>query len=135
MSLRPSSLSPASCSGLMYSGVPTTRPVFVTFCAVAARRLRDAEVHDLHQVAAVARLGDHDVVGLEIAVHDAHVVRDGERVGRLADDRRRRASAASAPACSMSFVSGAPVDELHREVDDARRASRRSRRSPRRSGA
>jgi hypothetical protein len=33
MSERPSSLSPASCSGLMYSGVPTTRPVFVTFCA------------------------------------------------------------------------------------------------------
>ena len=31
MSLFPSSLSPASCSGLMYSGVPTTSPVFVTF--------------------------------------------------------------------------------------------------------
>ena len=33
MSLRPSSGSPAICSGLMYSGVPITSPVFVTFCA------------------------------------------------------------------------------------------------------
>src|SRR6266540_2827642 len=31
MSLRPSSLSPDSCSGLMNSGVPTTMPVLVTF--------------------------------------------------------------------------------------------------------
>src|SRR6266699_3519618 len=30
MSLRPSTLSPASCSGLMNSGVPTTSPVLVT---------------------------------------------------------------------------------------------------------
>ena len=33
VSLRPSSVSPASCSGLMYSGVPTTSPVLVTFWA------------------------------------------------------------------------------------------------------
>ena len=31
MSLRPSSVSPDSCSGLMNSGVPMTSPVFVTF--------------------------------------------------------------------------------------------------------
>ena len=87
MSLRPSSLSPASCSGLMYSGVPTTRPVFVTFWP-SLLRLGDAEVHHLHDVGAVAPLRDHDVVGLEIAMHDPHVVRDLQPVGRLTQDRR-----------------------------------------------
>ena len=32
MSERPSSFSPASCSGLMYSGVPTATPTVVRFC-------------------------------------------------------------------------------------------------------
>ena len=36
-------------------------------------RLRDAEIQDLHEGAAVA-LGDEQVVGLQIAVHDARAV-------------------------------------------------------------
>ena len=39
VSLRPSSLSPESCSGLMYSGVPTTMPVLVTFWPSSAPAL------------------------------------------------------------------------------------------------
>ena len=50
---------------------------------------RDAEVRDLH----VARRGDHDVAGLDVAVDDALVVRGGERVGDV--DRRCRSRVAA----------------------------------------
>ena len=71
MSLRKSIFSPRACSGLMYSGVPTTSPV--------ARRaqggpfpdlLRDAEVHQAHDAARVA----HEVGGLQVPVDDAGLV-------------------------------------------------------------
>src|SRR3712207_7335698 len=39
-----------------------------------AAQLRDAEVHELHEVIAAAALQEEDVVGLEIAVDDAAVV-------------------------------------------------------------
>jgi hypothetical protein len=52
-------------------------------------RLRDAEVHDLHHVDVVASFGDHDVVRLEIAMHDAVVVRDLQAFRGLEHDQRR----------------------------------------------
>ena len=60
--------------------------------------LADAEVGDLH----AAVLGDQDVPGLDVAVDDVALVRVGQSLGRLADDRdlgrerrapRRRGSA------------------------------------------
>ena len=48
--------------------------------------LREAEVDDLHEVAARAHRLEDDVLGLEIAVDDALVVRFGERRERLAQD-------------------------------------------------
>jgi hypothetical protein len=38
---------------------------------VARHCLGDSEVHDLDQVAAIARATDHDILGLEIPVNDA----------------------------------------------------------------
>ena len=46
------------------------------------RELHQAEVEDLHQ----AVVGDHDVLGLEVAVHDAGRVGLGQPLGRLAGD-------------------------------------------------
>ena len=43
------------------------------------RHLGDAEVEDLHDVALPVALDEHDVLGLEIAVHDARGVRVLER--------------------------------------------------------
>jgi len=45
------------------------------------QRLGDAEVHH-HRVAA----GQHDVLGLHVAMHDATRMGVGERVGDVADD-------------------------------------------------
>ena len=44
---------------------------------LAARGAGDAEVHDLH----VARGRDHDVAGLDVAVDDPALVREGEARG------------------------------------------------------
>jgi hypothetical protein len=49
-------------------------------------RLRDAEIHDLHPLR-VVRSRDHDVVGLQVAMHDPQLVRGVQRVGDLARDR------------------------------------------------
>ena len=49
-------------------------------------QLRDAEVEDLHEVLARARLHDHDVAGLHVAVDDPGVVRLGERPEDLLAD-------------------------------------------------
>jgi len=64
---------------------------------LAPRRLRDPEVHDLHAVAAVAVLPDHDVVGLP---GDARGTQRGQRALRLDDVGERLA-----------------FHELHRQVD------------------
>ena len=88
-SARPSSVSPRPCSGLMYSGVPHTRPGRVSAprpaegAGVVLEDLREAEVDDLHEVGARAQGLEHDVVGLEVAVDDAEGVRLLERGERL----------------------------------------------------
>jgi hypothetical protein len=50
--------------------------------------LGEAEVDDLHEVAAGPRRLEDDVLGLEIAVDDAEVVRLAERREHLASSRR-----------------------------------------------
>src|SRR5262249_34952385 len=47
------------------------------------------EVEQLHEVALAAALQQDDVVGLEIAVYDAALVRRAQRVGDLQRDRQR----------------------------------------------
>ena len=87
-SLRPSIVSPAACSGLMYAGVPTVTPdLRETSRALRRRRehrLADPEVGD-ERVPVV----QHDVLGLDVAVHHAVAVRVVQRVGHLARDAHR----------------------------------------------
>ena len=74
----------------MYAGVPLMPPssdaVTVAACPIADRharcmriRSRQAEVDDARR--AVAR--EHDVLGLDVAMHDAHRMRGREAVGDL----------------------------------------------------
>ena len=91
----------------MYSGVPQTRPGRVSAPpapdggAARLEDLREAEVDDLHEVEARAQRLEHDVVGLEVAVHDAERVRlfeRGERLPQHVDDARARGSGPSSSA-------------------------------------
>ena len=86
MSLRASmAFSPIACSGLMYCGVPSERPVCVMRAPPALlHRERDAEVGD-QRVPALQQ----DVLGLDVAVDDAERVRVAERVGDFARDAHR----------------------------------------------
>ena len=105
----------------MYSSVPITEPAAVCVRAVLDRS-RDAEVHD-QRVAAVrhrilGRLLDHDVLGLEVAVHDALLVRGGQALRDLLRDldhalERQRACLAQHLRQRLAF------DERHRQVLDA----------------
>ena len=91
MSMRSSrSSSPRACSGDMYSGVPSTMPVCVSLQRLLLERvgldgLGDAEVEHLDEVAPAA-VDEEDVLGLDVAVHDAALVRRAERRGCLAHD-------------------------------------------------
>ena len=116
MSLRPSSGSPASCSGLMYSGVPTTSPVRVTFCASTFAAFAMPKSTTFTQSRPVAVPGDHDVVGLEVAMHDPHVVRHRQRLARLPRDLAARARGQRALR-AQDVGERLALDELHREVD------------------
>ena len=83
MSVRPSSGSPIACSGDMYITVPTAAPGLVrldgTLLCGRFRHRREAEVEQL----GVAARRDEDVGRLDVAMHDAGVVRGVERVGDL----------------------------------------------------
>ena len=80
MSLRVSTGIALACSGDMYCGVPTTMPTAVwPPVPVAGDHLGDAEVEHLDEVGLPGPLQQHDVLGLQIAVHDALRVRGGQR--------------------------------------------------------
>ena len=92
-SLRPSTVPPSACSGLMYCGVPTTIPRRRE-PLVRTRRVEgpgDAEIGD-HGLPA----GEHDVLGLDVAVDDPVVVGVLQGAADFAGDleRGRRAGAA-----------------------------------------
>ena len=59
--------------------------------------LRDAEVQHLDEVLDAGAAEQHDVFGLEIAVHDPALVRRVQRAGDLLDDVGRRRSGRAAP--------------------------------------
>ena len=67
--------------------------------------LCDSEVEQLHEVGVAVALDEHDVLGLQVAVHDA------QRVGRLeaGDDPRAqmRSDRAVSERCAPSSVSSA----------------------------
>ena len=97
----------------MYSSVPITAPSAVAV-PVPADRSRDPEIHD--QRAIVGR--DHDVLGLQIAVHDPDLVRRLEAAGDLFRNRQRlRHGELPLPPQPVGEVF--PLDEGHREVLDA----------------
>ena len=86
---------PSACSGAMYAGVPNTRPVVVSLRAAhrglgVADQLDQPEVDDLRALPA-AHVDEHDVVGLEIAVHEAVRVRVADAVEQLAREHERAA--------------------------------------------
>ena len=70
----------------MYAGVPTTKPVPVIRRSVAAAVAEgDAEIGDDRLT-----LEQQDVLGLDVAMHDAARVGVIERLGHVARDRERR---------------------------------------------
>ena len=79
----------------MYAGVPITRPCCVICCCRRplgmVSELRDPEVEQLDALAReqAAPRDDHDVLGLQIAVHHAALVRVIERVEHGTDDLQR----------------------------------------------
>ena len=77
-----------------------------------AQGLGEAEVQ--HLDATVGR--QHDVGGLEVAMHDAFVMRGGERIGERGPygENSLEREAALWDACGKRFV----LDELHREEGD-----------------
>ena len=85
-----------------------------------AGELRDAEVGELHELRVVIALvlaHEQDVLGLEIAMDDAHLMRASERARHLHADaggaRPREATALDVHEQRIAF------DELHDEIRDA----------------
>ena len=86
----------SSCSGLMYRGVPTTRPGVVSSCVSRLAAFAIPKSTTFTQSRAVARRLEQDVVRLEIAMHHGlrQLVRRRESGGDLPDDLDRRGAAA-----------------------------------------
>ena len=122
MSLRVSTSrsSSSACSGLMYSGVPTTAPKPVNSVSLGQLRpgrLGHAEVDDLGHRPAVVQ-GDQDVRGLEVAVDDPLLVRV---LHRLADrDEQLQPLAGRQPPLVAVLGDRDALDQLHDEVGAAR---------------
>jgi hypothetical protein len=83
------------------------------------RRLGDAEVHDLR----LARVQQHHVGGLHVAVHDAVLVRVVERARELGDDGERLAPGRELSSRGQ-VREGLALQVLERHVEDAVSASR-----------
>ena len=80
-----------------------------------AEELRDAEVEHLDLLAPLVVDEDDDVVGLEVAVHDAELVRALERARGLPEQPRRLADAEPLDALEATAERLA-LEQLHDEV-------------------
>ena len=87
----------------------------VVLRAELAEDLGDAEVDDLHVVAAVLVGEDHDVLGLEIAVDDAERVGAIERA-RSSAEELHRLGARQPELAAQAAIERLAFDELHHEV-------------------
>ncbi|MFO0628605.1 MAG: hypothetical protein U0325_23730 [Polyangiales bacterium] len=86
---------------------------------------RDAEVEDLHPRRAVVGVGDEEVRGLEVAVHDALRVHLVERAGDLLQERgdgARRDARALVPLPLDELREVLALQELHHQKGDRRGA-------------
>ena len=118
----------------MYAGVPRNAPVSVrrawsTAVGDGARRrrpvehvggrlfladpARQPEVHHAHGSA----LADHDVLRLEIAVHQPGCMRAGQSAPGGQEDLQHLPPAGPRCRASRPFGDGHPIDELHRDED------------------
>ena len=78
--------SAVACSGAMYTGVPSATPAVVMLLAAGglAHRLGHAEIGDQRVPA-----GEHHVLGLDVAVHHAVLVRVSQRVRHVVQQPHR----------------------------------------------
>jgi hypothetical protein len=79
---------------------------------VLAEQLGEAEVGDAH----AAVLADEDVLGLDVAVHDAVVVRELQRIAQLRHEREHVARGQLALQQQVAQVGA--VDELHHQEEE-----------------
>ncbi len=105
---------PSTCSGLMYAGVPTTKPA----CGLQVRLLRDAEdlgdaevehLDDLHAVDP----REEDVGRLEVAVDDARRVGAIDAAGHLPEHVRHLRRGEPTPAL-QALLQALALEQLHR---------------------
>ena len=104
----------SSTSGARYSGVPVTDPAR----AGLARAQAGAEVHEDDAAAVLA----HDVLRLDVAVHEPGRVDGGEGLAQVLADQRRLAGAARRLR-REKLRQGPPADELHAEPTRPSRSS------------
>ena len=124
----------SACSGLMYSGVPTTAPNPVTsVCSVSGcpAALATPKSITFDDRLAVVR-GDQDVRRLEVPVDDPLLVGVLDRLADL--DEQLQPLRGVSRCSSQYFVIGHALDQLHDEERAGRRPSARRRRPWRCSG-
>ena len=84
---------------------------------LAAHGLGKAEIDDLHRVRPVATAREHDIVGLQVAVHDAEVMGRLER-GRHLDSDVGGPGKGQRSLAPDQLRERLALDELHRQVDE-----------------
>jgi hypothetical protein len=79
------------------------------------RAFGDPEVEQLHERLAVAVVAQEDVLGLDVAVDDAALVRARERLRHVRDDERG-VRGRDAPPLHQELAQIAPLEQLHHDV-------------------
>ncbi len=86
---------------------------------VVTEQLREAEVHDLREVAPRARVEQEDVAGLEVAVHDAGALGVEQGAAHLCADGRR-ARWGQGRLVGHELLERVPGEHLHRDEGGVR---------------